>query len=404
VKKKILFVMSGMNIGGAERALLGLLSAIDYSKYSVDLFLLSHRGELLGHIDRRVNILPKDKRFNIYACPLKRLIKKGQFRAAWGRIRAKQAANRFNHAHCFRKTSGVELEYSHKFTVKNLPMINPEVTYDLAVSFITPHYIVAQKVNAKKKVAWIHTDYSKMNIDIESELKMWDAYDRVISISESVTEGFLTKFPQLESKIAVIEHILPKDFIFSQAESVEMYVAEEIMPDDGSLKLLSIGRFCFAKNFDNVPEICKLVREMGVNAKWYLIGFGPDEQLIKEKIEEFGMEEYVIILGKKTNPYPYLSKCDYYVQPSRFEGKAVTVCESLLMHKQTVLADYDTAGSQIRNGIDGVILPQDTVEFAKSFVKFINNKKLQKSISSEMSKSDYSGSHEVEKLYALLEE
>ncbi|MBE7064490.1 MAG: glycosyltransferase [Ruminococcaceae bacterium] len=403
--KKMLFVMSGMNIGGAERALLGLLSAIDYEKYSVDLFLLSRRGELMGHIDERVNILPRDKRFSIYARPLSSVIKRHNFAAAWGRIKAKSAAKRFNKKHCYRQTSGVELEYSHKYTVKYLPMINPEVEYDLAVSFITPHYIVAQKVNAKKKIAWIHTDYTRMNIDTDSELKMWDAYDRVISISDSVTKGFLTKFPTLEQKITVIEHIIPREFIYSQAESLESLVAEDMMPKrSGGVNFLSIGRFCFAKNFDNVPEMCKLVREMGVDAKWYLIGFGPEEVLIRSKIKEFDMDEYVIILGKKANPYPYLAKCDYYVQPSRFEGKAVTVCESLLLQKQTVIADYDTAPSQIRNGVDGVILSQKTKEFARELVAFVHNKELQKKICREMSITDYSGKSEVEKLYDLMED
>lgn len=404
VKKKILFVMNGMNIGGAERALLGLLSAIDYEKYSVDLFLLSHRGELMGYIDERVNILPRDKRLSIYARPLKSVIKSGNFSAAWGRIRAKYAAKKFNKKHCFRQSSCVELEYSHKYTVKNLPMINPEVTYDLAVSFITPHYIVAQKVNAKKKVAWIHTDYSSIEIDAESEFKMWNAYNRIISISESVTEGFLTKFPLLKDKITVIEHIIPRDFIHSQAESIEAYTADESMPhSDGVINFLSIGRFCFAKNFDNVPEICKLIREKGVDVKWYLIGFGPDETLIREKIEEFGMQEHVIILGKKTNPYPYLVKCDYYIQPSRYEGSAVTVCEALAMHKTVIVADYLTAESQIKNGIDGIIVPQENIPCADAIYDFINNYELQEKIKKNVAENDYTKKQEVLKLQQLAE-
>ena len=259
MKKKILFVMNGMNIGGAERALLGLLSAIDYEKYSVDLFLLSHKGELLSFIDKHVNILPCDSRFDIYAKPLRTVLKEKKFAAAWWRVRAKYAAKKFNKKHFFGQSSGVEVEYSHKYTVKYLPMINPDVEYDLAVSFITPHYIVAQKVNAKKKIVWIHTDYTKILLDVDSELEMWGKYDKIISISDSVTKGFLTKFPSLEDKITVIEHIIPEEFIYSQAES---FVADDLMPKrEVGVNFLSIGRFCFAKNIDNVPEICKLLRE-----------------------------------------------------------------------------------------------------------------------------------------------
>lgn len=404
MKKKILFVMNGMNIGGAERALLGLLSAIDYEKYSVDLFLLSHRGELMNHIDKRVNILPRNKKFSIYARPLNDILLQYNFVAAWGRIRAKYAAKKFNKKHCYGTSSAVELEYSHKYTVKNLPMINPSVKYDLAVSFITPHYIVAQKVNAKKKIAWIHTDYTQLKIDVESERKMWGAYDRIISISDTVTAGFLTKFPELKKKITVIEHVIPEDFIKSQTQSIEVYTAEEKMShNDGAIKLLSIGRFCYAKNFDNVPEICKLIREMGANVKWYLIGFGHDENLIREKIEEFGMQEHVIILGKKANPYPYLERCDFYVQPSRYEGSAVTVCEALAMHKQVIISDYMTARSQIKDGVDGVIVPQETVPCAKAIYKFLKNEDLQKKIAKKVVKNDYTNKKQVLKLYKLVD-
>lgn len=54
-----------------------------------------------------------------------------------------------------------------------MPKINPTVEYDLAISFLTPHYFVAEKVRAKKKIAWIHTDYKKVQINIPSETVMW---------------------------------------------------------------------------------------------------------------------------------------------------------------------------------------------------------------------------------------
>ena len=66
-------------------------------------------------------------------------------------------------------------------------------------------------------------------------------------------------------------------------------------------RLLSIGRYCIAKNFDNVPAICSCLLKKGFKVKWYIIGFGGDEELIRQKIAESKMEEYVILLGKKEN-------------------------------------------------------------------------------------------------------
>lgn len=119
------------------------------------------------------------------------------------------------------------------------------------------------------------------------------------------------------------------------------------------IKLLSIGRFCTAKNFDNIPNICHRLCEKGLDVYWYIIGFGSEEGLIKRKIKENRMEERVILLGKKDNPYPYIKHCDLYVQPSRFEGKCVSVREAQMLGKPVVITDYPTAKSQLKNGIDG---------------------------------------------------
>lgn len=124
---------------------------------------------------------------------------------------------------------------------------------------------------------------------------MWSKYDRIASISDDVTVTFLKKFPSLKSKIVLMENVLSKAFIDEQAEAFSI---KNEMPD-GSVKLLSIGRFCEAKNFDNVPEIASVIKLKGIDFKWYIIGFGADENLIKSKITEYKMEDTVIIPGKR---------------------------------------------------------------------------------------------------------
>ena len=173
---------------------------------------------------------------------------------------------------------------------------------------------------------------------------------------------------------------------------------------DDSIKLLSIGRFCEAKNFDNVPEIASIIKSKGVEFKWYIIGYGADENLIKSKIAQYNMEDTVIILGKKENPYPYIKACDIYVQPSRYEGKAVTVHEALILNKPVVIANYATAKSQVNDGFDGIIVPQDNQGCADGLSEVIQNKELQNKLIENMKSINYSNESEVKKLYDLIEE
>lgn len=398
MKKKVFVFSHAMEIGGAERALLGLLNCMDYSKYDVDLFLMRHSGELMELIPEDVNLLPPDRKYSSLAIPIINVVKNGEFDIAFGRITGKLNAEKFNKKMSY-SNSEAALEYSHKYTQKYMPMMSDK-TYDLAISFLTPHYFVSEKVNAKKKIAWIHTDYSYLNLDIASELKMWSAYDNIISISNDVTKAFLTKFPSLENKIVLIENISSKAFIESQAEMFD--VTDEMANSD--IKLLSVGRFCEAKNFDNVPEIASIIKSKGLDFKWYIIGYGGDEQLIRSKIAEFKMEDTVIILGKKENPYPYMKACDIYVQPSRYEGKAVTVCEALLLNKPVVITDYPTAHSQIKNGFDGIIVPLDNQGCANAIAEIMTDKELLNKLIEHMKQTDYSNESEIDKVYELIED
>ena len=398
MKKKILIVSHALELGGAERSLIGLLESIDTSQYCVDLFLLRHEGELLANIPQYVNLLPEVPEYTVLARPMKQVLKEGHilltFARLIGKIKASYADKKNNYTE-----SGVALEYSHKYTYKLMPKIEEGIKYDLAISFLTPHYIVANKVSAKKKIAWIHTDYSKVQIDVSSERTMWNMYDNIISISESVGDSFIKIFPELKEKVVLIENILPEKFIKFQTN--EFSVLEE-MPE-GCIRLLSIGRYCFQKNFDSIPEICKKIVELGCNIKWYIIGFGPDEGLIRKRISDFGMLDRVILLGKKENPYPYIKACDIYVQPSRYEGKSVTVRKAQMLGKPVIITNYKTSSSQLEDGVDGIIVSMDNDRCAEEVAQVIRNQNIQEKIVKNVGKKDYSNSNEVYKLYALID-
>ena len=398
MKHTILIFSQAMELGGVERSLLGLLDSIDYDHYAVDLFLMRHSGELMPYLNPRANLLPEIPQYASLAVPMVSLLKNGQLRVLCGRLRGKLAAKRFDKQHPGSKPSVTALAYSHKYTLSAMPQISDK-TYDLAISFLTPHYFARERVNAKKYAAWIHTDYTALSFDRAAELAMWSGYDAICGVSECVSQGFRRTFPELAGKVQTIENILPRELTTKQAEQPQTDI-----PSDGEIKLLSVGRFCDAKNFDNVPDICRRLIEAGLDVKWYLIGYGGDEPRIRQKIAEAGMQERVIILGKKDNPYPYLRACDLYVQPSRYEGKAVTVREAQLLGKPVVITNYATSGSQLEDGVDGVIVPMDNADCAAGIAALLRNPARMRRLSENCKKRDYTNSAEVEKIYALMED
>ena len=400
-KPRIFINMHYMELGGAERALLGLLNALDTNKVDVDLFLNQHTGEFMPLIPKKINLLPERRGYNAIERPMAQILKESQFGIALGRLKA-----RWHHAKYHAKLGSVEktfdssaFHYAADAVQPYLPPLYDLGEYDLAISFLQPHNIVLNKVKAKKKIAWIHTDYSTIHINRELELPVWAGFDHIVSISRDCTRSFLEAFPSLKDKIIEIENILSNQFVRNQAKLLD--VTEE-MPKTG-INLLSVGRYCHAKNYDNLPDITRRLIEMGLSdLKWYIIGFGGDEPLIRQRIAEVRMENHVILLGKKENPYPYIKACDIYVQPSRYEGKSVTVREAQVLCKPVIVTNYPTAKSQIMDGVDGIVVPMGNEACAHRMAEAINDIELQKSVTSYLYTHDYGNESEVEKIYKLL--
>lgn len=400
-KPRIFINMHYMELGGAERALLGLLNALDTDKVDVDLFLNQHTGEFMPLIPKKINLLPERRGYNAIERPMLQVLKEGQYGIVLGRLKA-----RILHRKYSRSLSSTEksvdysaLHYSAECVQPYLPSLEDLGEYDLAISFVQPHNIVLNKVKAKKKIAWIHTDYSTIHINVDMELPVWAGFDHIASISPDCTRSFLTTFPSLNNKIIEIENIISTSFVRQQAEKFD--VSKE-MPKTG-ISLLSVGRYTYQKNFDNLPNIAKRIIELGhSDLKWYVIGYGLEEELIKQKIVEADMENNVILLGKKENPYPYIKRCDIYVQPSRYEGKSISVREAQILCKPVVVTNYPTAKSQINDGYDGIIAPLDNNELAKCISGLIGNIGKLDLIESYLKEHDFGNEGEVEKIYGLL--
>lgn len=389
--------MHYLELGGAEMALIGLLHALDPKKVAVDFFIYSHQGPLMKYIPNWVNLLPEMPAYSVIEKPMVDLVKQKQWSVLIRRLIARYKHSRYLKENAVIEPYSTSFQFVGDCVTHVLPSINPEIEYDLCISFLTPHNIGRDKVRAKKRLAWIHTDYSTISVCAKQELPVWDAYDYIASISEDVKQSFLQIFPSLSNKLIMVENILPSDYIIRRSQEFDASVELK-----GNIKVLSIGRLCYQKNYDNVPNICKRLVMMGIDVIWYIIGYGIDEQLIRDKIKEAGMENRVILLGKKENPYPYITACDIYVQPSRYEGKSVTVREAQILGKPVVVTAYPTAPSQINDGVDGVIVPLDNEGCATGLARFIKDSDQQNKIIDYVKSHDFSGIAWVEKIYSLL--
>lgn len=396
-KKKVLILMKTMNIGGAERSLLGLLGSFDYIKYDVYLMLFKHEGEFLNFIPSQVKILPYQKEFSVFESPLTSLLSPQFIQFFFAKILGKANCFFFQKFTKVGSSSWLKQQYFSKFITPLLPPIKGK--YDLAINFLGTPNVLVKKVDAKVKMCWLHTDYNQISANKNIDLNNYKLIDFVVNVSEDCMRVFNKHYPDLYQKSIVLENILSKKLILSQSN--EFCVKSEMPDKSNTIRILSLGRFGRAKNFESVPEIAKKIIENGFDIKWYIIGYGNDEEKIKAKIKDFQMEDRVIILGKKINPYPYIKECDFYIQPSLYEGKSVTVREAQILGKPVIITNYETAKSQVKNAVDGFIVPLDIASCARGICDILVNDVAVASIKKNCLSKKFDNEDEVKKIYKL---
>ena len=394
--RKVLISSFDMEVGGVERSLISMLNNFDYSNNEVDLMLYSHTGDFMSMLNNKINLLNEIKQYSTFRKSIGETIKQGNLILGLARILSKFLAKINGKIKNLSEYGIYQMQLMWKYSLPFLPKLDKK--YDVAISYLWPHYFVSEKVQAKRKIAWVHTDYSTIETDIDMDLKMWNKFDYIMAVSEECKNAFLKKYPILKDKVKVMENITSPDFIREMArENIE-----ENIKNDNSFKLVSVARLSHAKGIDNAVKALKILHDRGLtNIKWYVVGYGGDEDMIKNLIRENNLEDSFILLGKKINPYPYMYAGDIYVQPSRYEGKAVTVSEAKVVGKPIVITNYATAKSQVKDNIDGIICEQSIEGIANGIEKLYKDRLLRNSLSKACKEMNHDNKEELKKLYKL---
>ena len=164
--KKILISSCDLEVGGVERSLISLLEHFNYQDYGVDLILYNHRGDFFPYLTGKVNLLSEDSKLASIRKPITTVFKEGHTLLGISRVCAKVKAMMEPKG----QESVVQMQDMWKYALPFLPRRNED--YDVAISYLWPHDYVAYKVKAKKKIAWIHTDYTKIKTDIKRDLNI----------------------------------------------------------------------------------------------------------------------------------------------------------------------------------------------------------------------------------------
>ena len=339
--------MSSLRQGGAERSLVNLLQALNYDKYVVDLLLFQNEGAFLSLVPPQVHIIEdEDKLSCLYA-----IRKKDMFCPRHPVLSAEHILFTYISRRHTRSLEDSRQYRWVKYYKKRIPAL--EKTYDIAVSYLQCEqlYYLVDKVKAKRKLSWIHTDYSKVITDRKIDLEYFKQVDGIVSISDECVNILKELFPDVAEKCIMLPNINSSKVI--KKLSAEFY-PEEYKQNNGALTLVSVGRVVQLKGFDMAVEAAALLKKRKVNFKWFIIGDGGLRNELQLSAKEQGLDDCLIFAGLKSNPYPYIANADIMVQTSRYEGKSVVLDEAKILGKPIVSTNYTTVRDQV-SGDEGII-------------------------------------------------
>lgn len=370
MKKKLLFVMESLGIGGAEKSLVTLLSQLDYSKYDVDLFLFNKKGEFIDLVPAEVNILDTPINFNNFILnpkeSLRALTKSKNIKLLIYKII--EAVNLAFHRFILKK------EYiGWKFIKKSIQSLEDE--YDVAIGFLEKKsiYFTVDKVKAKKKIGWIHTDYRNIEFNYKLDSYYLEQLNEVITVSKPCKDSLIEVFPSIENKTKVISNMISEKLINKMANEK----VKDIKKEKNEILVCTVGRLTPAKGYDIAIECCERLVKKRLKFKWIVVGDGSERTRLENIIKEKGLEDVFILVGSRSNPYPYMKMCDIYVQPSRWEGFGITVSEAKVLNKKIIVSNIPEFKEQIKDYQSGLIF-NNLDEMVNHIYSIINNIKIQK--------------------------
>ena len=390
MKKKLLFVISSLYGGGAERSLVNLLQKLDQAKYEIDLMLFYRGGLFMQMIPQNVRILeiPREIRF-LNGYPDKQLMASFSFKCAVLRfgyilMRPKKCSAYKNNQVLWRRVWN-----------KCVPRLDME--YDIAAAYMhsIPSYYVMDKVCAKRKVLWMHNDYSGLEGDAALDADYFEKADCIVTVSERCREALVGRFPHLEPKIKILYNINSAKIISEMATRFDPEEYAEAV-DNREAILLSVGRLSHAKGFDLAVEAAAIMKESGLRFRWFIIGSGDLQKEMENQIDRLGLQKEFLLLGQRENPYPYMLQADLIVQPSRYEGKSIVLDEAKILHRPILAARYNSAEDQIKDGETGMLVEGSARAIAQGIQNFLNDYEKRVSLACNLSKFAWDTEKEVD--------
>ena len=267
MREKVVFMIINMNIGGTEKALLNMIAEMPEDQYDITLLMLEKKGGFLDYIPNHVRIecLSEYSEIKPYIIQPPRksvinLIKSGHV----------LKSIRFMSIYLFAKlirNKNPFFDYLLKDISEYKTEFNVAIAYAGPMDFIS--YFVLHKINAAKKIQWIHFDVTKIGFNAAYVNKLYSKFNHIFTVSEEGKEKLKTVLPSISTKIGVFRNLT------SEKTILEMSAHGTGFDDSFSgYRILTVGRLSHEKGQDLIIKVLSNLKSIGIKVRWYCIGEG----------------------------------------------------------------------------------------------------------------------------------
>lgn len=376
MKKRILFTLLSLNVGGVEKALLSLINNLDKEKYEIHIALLRPEGGRMEEVPDHVRLHTIGGFCHNLALVMQpkkeitRLLLTGRWATGLPAAYhyAKAQLDRSLISYCRWLLRGDRPGGRHADDELDAP-------FDLAVDFAGPpgeylEYYASAHVNARHRCAWIHFDIDRVSMRPKTSEAVYARVDKVFCVSEKALAKFRERFPAFAGKGEVFHNLIDAKSIARLGNQPSAYA-----PSPEALNIVTVGRIAHVKGQDIALRSLQLLRRKGIRAFWHFVGDGPQMEEYRRLADRLGVADICRFYGSTLNPYPFMRGCDLYVQPSRHEGFCITLGEAKLFGVPILAADFTGASEQLAHLPNALIIapfddsPSDSGRLADAIVE-----------------------------------
>ncbi len=302
--KKILFIIHDLGQGGAEKVLINLVNNMDRTEFDISVTVLFGGGA-------NEQFLKPDIHFN----------------------------------KVFSREVPGNSKLMKLLTPRQLHKLCVKEHYDIEISYLegpSARVVSGCQDSNTKLISWIHGEQHTMDKLASSfrskqeARKCYNCFDLTVCVSQYVYNDFCH----------LLDFRKPCKVLYNTVESekilAEMHEPALELADDDKIRLIAVGRLIKSKGYMRLLSIIKRLRDEQYPVHLYILGIGNLQQEMESYIQQNRLHNLVTLLGYRTNPYKYVSKCDLFICASYAEGFSTATTEALIV--ETPVCTVEVSG------------------------------------------------------------